>query len=63
MKRRFLLLIITISFLPTVSIALNPIPGPYYFVSDNVPGPEQFYWGGAARLEVSESVFCARPVM
>jgi len=53
MKRKFLLLIITISitisFLSSASFAQNLVPGPYYFVSDKVPGPEQFYWGGASR--------------
>jgi hypothetical protein len=49
MKRKFLLLIVTMSFFPIVSIAQTPNPGPYYFVSDDIPGPEQFYWGGSAK--------------
>ena len=49
MKRKFLSLIVTMSFLPIVSLAQTPNPGPYYFVSDNIPGPEQFYWGGTAK--------------
>jgi len=49
MKRKFLLLIVTMSFLPIVSFAQTPNPGPYYFVSDDIPGPEQFYWGGSSK--------------
>lgn len=43
-----LLLTISVSLLPIVSFAQNPAPGPYYFVSDSVPEPEQFYWGGVS---------------
>ena len=52
MKRIVLILIVTTSLLPVVSFAQYtqpPDPGPYYFVSNGRPGPNQFYWA-----EVSE---------
>ncbi|MBI4468608.1 MAG: peptidoglycan DD-metalloendopeptidase family protein [Acidobacteria bacterium] len=45
--KQCVLLSVLVGTSPVLSTAQEPSPGPYYFVSDNVPGPGQFYWGGA----------------